>query len=80
MSRADELRAELKVVELEEELVRQKGRNRHDETKYNQTKVDLREARREHRRLRSQRPVEEGAVRPEVIEAKAGVISPGGDS
>jgi len=82
--RADELRAELTVLEWEDELVRLKEDSNvgPDSLEYREAKDALREARREHRTLRAGRPPEAGdgdaVVRPDPVEASTTVQSPGG--
>lgn len=78
MSRADELReryeAELAVVELEDELVRLKAEGA-DNDVLRDCKTRLREAR---YAFRSQREAD-AVVTPAAVEAKAAVITPGGE-
>jgi hypothetical protein len=79
MSRADELRAELKVAELEEKLAALKGSG--DEAKLRKAKYALRDARQQFRQLRAGMPPDVGegdaVVRPDTIEAKATVEETG---
>ena len=66
MASVEELKAELKVAELEEKLREAKDT---DKGPSKGLKEQLREARRAHRTLRETRPVEPGDVRPTTIEA-----------
>jgi hypothetical protein len=79
MSRADELRAELAVVELEERLAALKADPDRDPEAYRAAKEALRQARVTHRTLRAGKPAEEGVARPSTVKAKAGVKRPGGE-
>jgi hypothetical protein len=85
MGRADELRAELAVVELEARLVALKADPAVsvDAEEYRACKEALREARLAHRTLREAAPPEDSVgdavVRPATVEATAGVKRPGGD-
>ncbi len=78
MSRADELRAELAVVELEERLVQAKA----DGEDHADLKHELREARRVFREGREQSPPDiadgDAVARPDTVEVVTGVLSPGG--
>jgi hypothetical protein len=79
VSRADELRAELEVEELQEQLTAAKQDPKAD---LQQLKADLREARRRHRTLREAAPPEAAAggvvVRPDTVKATTKVKRPGG--
>lgn len=86
MGRAEQLRAELAVAELEEELVAVKGDPDADPAQLQATKYALRDARQAFRTLRDGTPPEDaieatgdGVARPATIRAKAGVKRPGGD-
>ena len=69
MPSVEEMRAALKVAELEEQLVAAKaGAGPNDKLK-----LKLRQARQEYRELRAGRPVEAGEVRPAAIKAKSEV-------
>ena len=72
MVSADELRAQLKVVELEEKLVAAKGPDG-DKAVPDGLKREVREARRVYRTMREARAVDEGTARPGTIEAEVGV-------
>jgi hypothetical protein len=80
MGRADELRAELRVLELEERLVEAKEKAKPEDLQ--KAKAALREARREHRTLRAAAPPEASAgdatVRPAPVRARSSVKQPGG--
>jgi hypothetical protein len=82
VSRADELRAELEVEELQERLTAAKQDPKADPEQLQQLKVDLREARRRHRTLREATPPEAAAgdavVRPATVKATTKVRRPGG--
>jgi len=71
MSKADELRAELKVAELEESFVEAKSRGEATE----EMKQNLREARRQWRELREAQAAEvaegDAVVRPGTVEVTA---------
>lgn len=69
MPPVEELRAALKVAELEEQLVAAKAGDGPDAD----LKLALRQARQQHRELRASRPPEPGEVRPDTIQASAEV-------
>lgn len=73
MARADELNAELRVVELEERLVRAKESGDLSDEQLRELKLQLREARRGHRELREGRGPDEGEARPDTVSASAQV-------
>jgi hypothetical protein len=81
VSKADELHAELEVLELQEQLVAAKQDPNAD---LQQLKADLRDARRRHRTLREAAPPEaaagDAAVRPDTVKATTKVKRPGGAS
>jgi hypothetical protein len=68
MASADELRAALKVAELEEQLLAAKKTKRGPS---DELKLELRAARRAHREMREARPAEEGEARPAAVKATA---------
>jgi hypothetical protein len=79
VSKAEELRAELEVLDLEEQLVAAKQDPKADLA---QLKAGLREARHRHRTLREAAPPEAAAgdavVRPDAVKATTKVRRPGG--
>jgi hypothetical protein len=86
VGRADDLRdahdAELAVVELEDELVRQKGLKRPDQAKLRETKLALRVARQRFRAQRSGDAAEPGdaVAAPATVEATARATDLGADA
>jgi hypothetical protein len=83
MGRADELRAELLVLELEERLVELKADPAVAPEDLQACKLALREARQVHRTLREAAPPEAAAgdavARPATVKATSSVKRPGGD-
>jgi hypothetical protein len=72
VSRADELNAELRVVDLEQRLVEAKG-SAMDDDEFRALKDELRAARQEYRELREGRGAGDGEARPESVSASAQV-------
>ncbi len=70
MASSDELRAQLKVVELEEKLIKAKD-TKNGPSK--ELKHQVRDARQQAREARDSAEAGDGVARPETIEAKSGV-------
>ena len=82
MASSEQLRAELEVAELEDELVKAKGEKGLDSSKeeHRELKQRLREARQAFREAREGGESADGEVRPGTVRASAESKSAGGDN
>jgi uncharacterized coiled-coil DUF342 family protein len=71
LSRSDELRAELDMVELEDKLVEAKKKHKPDSKHMQDLKAEVREARQKFREAREARAPDAGVARAEPVKAKA---------